>query len=548
MRVWDAVASILRQEGVEQLFCYPSTPLIDACSAAGIKPYVCRQERVGVGMADGFARVTSGRRLAVFAMQSGPGAENAFPGVATAHADSTPVLFLPQGLSRERSSLQPNFDSARAFAPVTKSFERIAAPELTVPAMRRALHQLRSGRPGPVMVEIPVDVGGLEFGDVVDHRPVVFHRSAADPRDVDRAAALLVAAQRPVIFAGAGVLYAQAWDELRELATALAAPVATSAGGKSAFREDHPLSLGVASLAAADHTIDFLRRADLIFAVGASLTRGSILTPNMPAQAKLVHCSNDPRDVGKSYFVDAGLIGDARLVLRQLLDAVRDRGVSGRDSRVVADEIRGARAAWLGRWQERLDSDAVPLDSYRVIGEFMRLVDPADAIVTHDSGSPRDQLLPFYVSTAPHGYLGWGKSHALGTGVGLTMGAKRAAPDKLCVHFMGDAAFGTTGLDLETAVRTGLPTLSIVLNNSTMAVERTALAKSHELYRARDLSGNYYEVARGLGLFSERVEQPGEIRPALSRAIRATQSGQAALVEFITADELAFSNFLELSR
>jgi acetolactate synthase-1/2/3 large subunit len=214
----------------------------------------------------------------------------------------------------------------------------------------------------------------------------------------------------------------------------------------------------------------------------------------------------------------------------------------------VAHEIKRSRTTWLENWKPRLQSEEVPIDSSRVINEFMRLVDPADAIVTHDSGSPRDQLLPFYVATLPHGYMGWGKSHALGTGVGLTMGAKRAVPAKLCVHFMGDGAFGMTGLDLETAVRTGLPTLSIVFNNSAMAVERGALARSQDLYRARELSGNYCEVARGLGLHSERVEHPDEIRSSLSRAIQATESGKAALVEFITADELAFSNFLELSR
>jgi len=547
MRVWDAVAEVLRLEGAQQLFCYPSTPLIDACASVGIKPYICRQERVGVGMADGFARVTSGRQTAVFAMQSGPGSENAYPGIATAYADSTPVLLLPQGLPRERSSLQPNFDSARAFSAVTKSFERVTAPELTIPALRRAFHQLRSGRPGPVMVEIPSDVGAADCGDKVDYRPIGTLRSAADSSDVDRAVGYLAEAKRPLILAGAGVLYAEAWDELKELAMTLAAPVATSAGGKSAFPENDPLSIGVASLTAGDHTVDLFRRADLIFAVGASLTRGSILTPNVPIGTKLIHTTNDPRDIGKSYFVDCGLVGDARLVLRQVLDALRGRRIA-RTVDEVGGEIRQARAAWLDRWRTRLESASVPIDSYRVISEFMSLVDPAKAIVTHDSGSPRDQLLPFYVATQPHGYLGWGKSHALGTGVGLAMGAKRARPEQLCVHFMGDGAFGMTGLDLETAARTGLPTLSIVFNNSAMAVEQNSMARSHELFGARSLTGDYSEVARALGLHSERVDKPGDIAAALRRGRDATEAGKPALVEFITADELAFSNFFELGR
>jgi acetolactate synthase-1/2/3 large subunit len=550
MNVWEAVATILRVEGVENLFCFPSTPLIDACAVAGIRPIVCRQERVGVGMADGFSRTTSGRRVGAFAMQSGPGSENAFAGIASAFADSSPILLLPQGLPRERSALQPNFDSQRAFGGVTKSFERITAPELTVPAMRRAFSQLRSGRPGPVMVEIPADVGSQDCGDPSAYVPPMRLRSAADPADVDRAAAALIDAERPFLLAGAGVLYAEAWDALRKVAEALASPVATTAGGKSAFPENHPLSLGVAGLTSGDHTVEFLRRADVILAVGASLTKGSILTASIPPATTLIHSTNDPRDIGKSYFVDVGLVGDAELVLTQLLSAVEERMRSRarRSIEGVAHEIKTARSAWLEAWESHLRSTRAPLDSYRVINDFMSEVDPAEAIVTHDSGSPRDQLMPFYVSTTPHGYIGWGKSHALGTGLGLALGAKVACPEKLCVHFMGDAAFGMTGLDLETAVRCNLPTLSIVFNNGAMAVEASSLARSHELFGTRRLGGDYTAVARALGLVAERVDRPEEIRPALQRARKVTQDGHAALIEFMTADELAFSNFFALGR
>jgi thiamine pyrophosphate-dependent acetolactate synthase large subunit-like protein len=176
------------------------------------------------------------------------------------------------------------------------------------------------------------------------------------------------------------------------------------------------------------------------------------------------------------------------------------------------------------------------------MGEFMRTVNTAEAIVTHDSGSPRDQLVPFYKATTPRGYLGWGKSHALGTGLGLIIGAKLAAPDKFCVNFMGDAAFGMTGLDFETAVRCDLPILTIVLNNSTMAIERDHLAISHGKFRTRDIGGSYAELGRALGGYSERVERPDEIAPAIQRARRATEDGRAALLEFITGEEITFSH------
>jgi thiamine pyrophosphate-dependent acetolactate synthase large subunit-like protein len=288
--------------------------------------------------------------------------------------------------------------------------------------------------------------------------------------------------------------------------------------------------------------LDFLRGADVVFAVGASLSRHGMAI-NLPPGKVIVHATNDERDLNKIYQADHPLLGDAKPVLGQLVEAARDLVGEGRRSdQGVADEVRRAREKWLSEWTARLTSDEVPLNPYRVMGEFMRTVNPAEAIVTHDSGSPRDQLVPFYKATTPRGYLGWGKSHALGTGLGLIIGAKLAAPDKFCVNFMGDAAFGMTGLDFETAVRCDLPILTIVLNNSTMAIERDHLAISHGKFRTRDIGGSYAELGRALGGYSERVERPDEIAPAIQRARRATEDGRAALLEFITGEEITFSH------
>jgi thiamine pyrophosphate-dependent acetolactate synthase large subunit-like protein len=182
-----------------------------------------------------------------------------------------------------------------------------------------------------------------------------------------------------------------------------------------------------------------------------------------------------------------------------------------------------------------------PINPYRVIWEFMQTIPPQDAIVTHDSGGPRDQILPFYHADGPGSYLGWGKSHGLGTGLGLIIGAKLASPEKVCVNFMGDAAFGMTGLDFETAVRSNLPIITVVLNNSTMGAEVHAMATSHELYNTRDLGGNYAGMAREMGGYSERIEDPEEIAPAFQRARRMTEEGKAVLLEFITGVETEVS-------
>jgi acetolactate synthase I/II/III large subunit len=544
MKCADAIVEVLKKEGVSTLFCFPTTSLIENAVAADIRPIICRQERVGVDMADGFARVTNGKPAGVFMMQYGPGSENAFPGIATTFSDSVPVLFLPLAHARDQSQVFPTFRSSHTYASVTKQVEEIMVPHATTAAMRRAFSALKNGRAGPVMVEVPRDIVGLDAGDeAASYRPIAPTLSAPNPQDVDDAAKRLLAATHPMILAGQGVLYAEASDELVELADLLQAPVMTTVDGKSAFPEDDPLALGSGGNTFSGPGRLFLHaRADLIFGIGCGFTKHPLTTPALPADVPIIHATNDPRDLHKSYQTEVALLGDARLTLSSLIAAVKDRLSGKRPNRSPAQELAAEREAWLGRWHARLNSAETPMTPYRVMSEFMRVVDPAGAIVTHDSGSPRDQLLPFYRATRPRGYLGWGKSHQLGTGLGLIIGAKVAAPDKFCVNFMGDAAFGMTGLDLETAVRAGIPSLTIVLNNSTMAIEIPHMKLSHERHKSRDLGGRYADLARDLGAWSERVADPGDIANAIVRARRATENGQTALLEFVTSAETAFSH------
>jgi acetolactate synthase-1/2/3 large subunit len=543
MRADQAVIEVLKREGVNTLFCFPTTSVIETAVAGGLRPIICRQERVGVDMADGYARVTNGRPPGVFAMQYGPGAENAFAGIATTFSDSVPVLLLPLGHAREHAQVFPMFHASRSYASVTKQVEHVIVPEQIPAAMRRAFSQLKNGRPGPVMVELPRDLLGLEIGsDAPEHRPVRRTRAAPDADDIDDAARLLVEASCPLILVGQGVLYAEASEELVRLAELLQSPVMTTVDGKSAFPEDHALALGSGGNGFTGHGAHFLyARADLILAIGTGLNRHPLTTPPLPNGVAIIHATNDTRDLHKSYATEVALLGDAKLTLAALAEAVKDRLGARRLNRSPADEIAAKRDAWLAKWQPKLTSAEAPITPYRVINEFMRVVDPAEAIVTHDSGSPREQLLPFYRATRPRSYLGWGKSHQLGTGLGLTIGAKVAAPDRFCVNFMGDAAFGMTGLDFETAVRCGVPICTIVLNNSSMAIEIPHMKLSHERHNARDLGGSYANLARDLGGWSERVEDPSRIGEAILRARRQTEEGRACLLEFITSQETAFS-------
>ena len=543
MRTVDAIAEILKREGVEYLPCFPTTSVIESCAEAGIRPIICRQERVGLGIADGYSRTTNGDKMGVFAMQYGPGAENAYSGAATAYSDSTPMLLLPLGHPQDRQGVFPLYSSLQSYASITKSVEQINTPERTSEVMRRAFAALRQGRPGPVAVEIPADIAVEDVSEEAFYYvPSRRAASQGDPGDVEAAARALCAASSPVVLAGQGVMYAKASEELQELAELLQAPVATTLLGKSAFDETHALALGSAALTSSSTVVNFMRRADVVFGIGTSLTRHNMVM-TIPAGKTLIHSTNDPRDINKDYNVDYPIVGDAKLVLRQMIDACREIVGDSRQDSGTAAEVAKERDAFIEAWKHKLTDDSRPISPYRVIWDFMHTVPPAEAIITHDSGSPRDQIVPFYRSSGPRTYMGWGKSHGLGTGLGLVMGAKLAEPDKVCVNFMGDAAFGMVGLDFETAVRSNIPIITVVLNNSHMAAEVSAMADSHRLYNTRDLGGNYADMGRAMGGYAERIEDPGEISAAFARARRVTgQEGRAVLLEFITSIETEASH------
>ena len=540
----EIIAEILRREGTEFLSCYPRNPLIEACAAIGIRPILCRQERVGVGMADGFSRIRRGRTNGVFAAQAGPGIENAFPGIAQAFAENVPMLVLPAGQALSRQYRHPTFSAVDVYRPVTKWAARAHSVDELPDLMRRAYHAMRTGKGGPVLIEVPAEVWEDEFAGDLDYDPVPTHRAAPDPDAVKQAAQMLLAANYPVLWAGQGVLYAEASDQLVALAELVPAPVVATNPGKSAFPENHPLACGSSTRSGPRMLFEFLARADLVFAIGSSLTR-TPFGPGVPPGKQIVHSTNDPADVNKDYRADHALIGDARLVLEALIAEVeRQKGGGGEAAlRALSDSVGTVKRAWLDEWSEQLDSDEVPINQYRVIRDLMRTVDRDNVIITHDSGSPREQLLPFWESTAPGSYMGWGKSTQLGYGLGITMGAKLAAPEKLCINVMGDAAIGMTGMDIETAARNGIAILTIVFNNGIMAAERDVLVTSDERYGALSVGGNYTKVAEGLGVAAMRVEAPEAFVPALREAIETTAAGAPFLIECVTKEGYDFSRY-----
>ena len=498
-----------------------------------------------MNMADAYSRVNNGHKNGVCIVQAGPGIENAFPGVAQAFADNVPILMLPGHEGSGRTTMTSDFSATRNYGGVTKWSGMINSPERVPQMLRRAYTQLRAGAPGPVVLETPSDVMNGEIDESqFFYAPISKRRTAADPADAARVARRLVDAARPVIYAGQGVLYAEATPELVELAELLNAPVMTTTLGKSGFPENHPLSLGTGGNTGTRAVGEFLRRADLVFGIGTSFNK-TLASPPVPVGKAVIQSTVDDRDLNGEYGLEDMLLGDAQLVLQQLVGEVKDAlGENGRrGDETVATEIAAIKAEWLAEWMPRLTSDDIPISPYRVVWELNNGLDKANSIVTHDSGNPRDQIVPFYEATTPRGYLGWGNSTQLGAGLGYAMGAKLAAPEKTVVNLMGDTAVGMCGTDFETASRNRIGTITVIINNGAMGGYEKNIPIAVEKYGSKFLTGDYTKMADSLGCHAETITQPGDVAPALARAQDIASGGQPVVLEIITREEPVFSRY-----
>ncbi len=535
----EVLAKILKAEGVEWVAAFPNNALIDAVVKEGIRPIISRHERTGVNIADGFSRVANGRRFGVFVMQQGPGAENAYGGVAQAYADSIPILVLPAGHARPVNQSHPNFDSVENYRGITKWSAHVNMASRIPEFMHMAFSQLKHGRPGPVLLETPVDVGAETFPDAgFDYLPSRSFKSAGDADDVRDLVKTLLEASFPLINAGHGVLWAEAAPELLAFAELTRIPVLTTLAGKSSFPETHPLALGAGAYSATGMVRHFLDKTDFVLGLGTSFSNNHFNT-SMPEGVTLGQVTNCAEDLGKNRNVRCGAIGDARIVLRQMIEEVKRQGGEKRrgDRRDIAPAIASSKRAFLAEWGAKLHSDEVPINPYRVITELAKAVDAANAIVTHDSGFPRDQFVPFWEPVAPRGYLGWGKSTQLGYGLGLALGAKLAAPEKQVINIMGDASFGMAGMDVETGARAEIPIMTVVLNNGLMTNYSHYMPAATERWGSNRLTGDYARIGAALGAHSERVETPEQLVPAFDRGARANLEGRPALIEVMVKEE-----------
>jgi len=526
-----------------------------------IKILQVRAEQAAVHLADGYYR-TTGRPLACFT-SIGPGALNTAIGLATAYVDSTPVLVLTgdthtymfgKGVLQEVERRHPA-DNVRALQPLTKRYWQVMDVRQLPTILPRAFNTMMTGRRGPVVVALPMDVQA-DSADVTIPEPAQrapAGRVKGDPQAIAQAAGLLAQAARPVILAGGGINAAEAWAELKQVAEQLDAAVVTTLPGKGCFPEDHPLAGWLGGSKGTGCGNELTKRADVILAVGcrfADETTSSYrhgITYNFPP-TKLIHVDIDPEEIGKNYPVEVGLCGDAKSVLAELSTALAELNVAAKPE--YRAEIAQRRDDWFASLTKFSASDKVPVTISRALKEARSFLD-RDAIVASSSGNAQAQILQEFPFYEPRTNLTTGGFSTMGWTLPAALGAKLAEPDRQVIGIVGDGDFLMTIHELATAAQYDLPVVMMVLNNSSwQSINDLQVAAYGEERRiACDFtkpdgslySPNFAAVAQGFGCHGEQIQRAEEVQPALRRAF---DSGKPAVVEVVVNKEFPYSGGL----
>ena len=535
VKATNGFARLLKREGIPWVSCYPTSPVNNALGEEGVPIMMMGEERFAVAVADAFSRVTCGKQIGACTVMAGlnaAGIQMAYGAVAQAWEDSSPLLVIAEGVG-PGATRHTHYDMAGAFKSVTKWVGEIDRPELVPDYVRRAFTHLRSGRPGPVLLLMPRDLGEYDE-DEHPYTPVKGWRTGPDPDDVKSAVKTLLAAKQPLLFVGEGVLYADATRELLEFAELAQVPVLTTLKGKSAFPEHHPLSVGVRG-SLAEH---FLRGCDVLFSIGSSLfpNRFSHAVPD-PATKTIVQCTVDTLDINRSYETAQAVVGDARLTLQALIGELSSRTDRPKKNQALLDEIRAEKAEFLAKYRPWLESTETPINPYRVFGDLAKVLDPKHSFVTADSGNTRDQTSTVYEAQIPRGYLGWGNVSTLGFSLAGAIAAKLAYPDRQVVNVTGDAGVCYMMGNFEAVARYRLGITTIHINNGGYSGYGPGFwGAGHDPYtwKVSDHGAACMaSMARAVGFHGEDVTDPAEIIPALKRALDENAKGRPAFLEFI---------------
>ncbi len=546
MKAENGLVRILKEEGVSWVSTFPVSGINNACGEEGVPNLMMRTERFAVAVADGYSRVSNGNRIGVCSVMGGlnaAGLQAAYGGIAQAYEDSTPILCISRGVGAAATEVS-HYDMVQNFKGVTKWVGCINQARRIPDFMRRAFTYLRTGKPGPILILLPPDLGEYDDSEY-SYTKVKGWKHPGDPRDIELAVRALLSAKSPLIYAGQGVFYADACEELLRFAELVQTPVLTTLKGKSVFPENHPLSVGVRG-GPATH---YLECSDLVFGIGTSLTPGRF-SHRIPSGKVIIQLTIDELDINRCYTVDHAIIGDAKLVLNQLITEVQKQvgqnGVGKREE--LIQEIKDTKKVFLEEYYPLLTSNDVPTNPYRVYWDLMQTIDRDNSSITHDSGNTRDQTSTIYEAIIPHGYIGWGNVSTLGFGLGAATGAKLAYPERTVVNITGDAGVGYQLGNYESLIRNEIGITTIHINNSGFAGYGPGFwGPGHDPYTTNVTHSDILNMAKSIeamGEYAERVEKPDEIIPALKRAFKVNRSRKPAYLEIICSQYPVFGRWV----
>lgn len=519
----DLVVKALKDEGVDSVFYIVGGPMVDVAVRCleVFRSVDVRHEQAAAMAAHSYSRVC-GKPGVCFAA-SGPGVTNLITGVGNAFLDAVPVVALggSSPLSEAGRGAFQEMDQVGMFKPITKWSEKVIDTRRIPEIINKAFRMATGGQPGPVYVDLPADVlyKRVEENEVLFPKsPHVPPRISGDPQEIKKAIALLKQAQRPLILTGTGVFWSGAMQELKEFVELSGIPFYTTPQTRGVVPEDHPLSfLGARNFA--------WKQADVVLVVGTRLNFivGFGMPPRWAEDLKIVQVDICDEEIGRNRPVDVGIVGDAKVVLRQLIDEGRDAFRSRKELAWV-DTLRGQDKRAQEKAQALLNSDAVPIHPLRLCKEVRDFMD-RDAIIVvdgHEILNFARQSIPTY---APGHRVNAGPNGCMGVAVPFGMGAKVAKPNTQVIVLSGDGSFGMNGMEIDTMVRHKIPVLTVINNNGGWAAQGGMKA-------GRDLGFSRYDkMGEAFGAHGEYVERPADIRPALERA---AASGKPAIINVIT--------------
>ena len=550
LKVAEGIVKTLEKLGVQIIFGIPGSqtcPFYDALYSSSIRHVLVRHEQMASYMADAYAKFTG--KPGVCDGTGGPGATNLLTGIATSWTDSVPILAFTgqQPLDQIGKGAFQELDLVSIFKPVTKWSTQLVKAERTAETIKEAYRVATWGKPGPVHVNLPVDVqlqnltaktAALLDKWLYDLSPP---RPSGDPDAIRKASKILAFSSRPIIISGGGVHYSgRAWKALRALAESLEIPVATTFNGRGSFPEDHPLSIGRMGLHAESYNDDALSQSDVVLAVGCrfasmSTRRWSNINPN----AILIHVDIDPGNIGRNYPARIGIVGDAGRVLNLMLEEISRMKVENERRKEWISYLNNAKEKWRrSRWFiESRSGDA--LKPQRVYMEIRKLL-KRDAVFTLDAGNNKLWASTFLEIYEPCTWIQSGCFGPMGYALPAAIACKLADPSRLVVALCGDGGFYMSLHELSTSIQERAPVIVCILNDMALG---TIKHHQRSLYGERFISvdfenPDFASVAEAFGCIGLEVKTLSQLRSAMKEAIRDCEKGETVVINmYIDGEE-----------